>query len=255
MRPGGRCDAEALQAAVDLDDTAEAGPVATRHGGLPGELRIRYAPLHGCEHGLRPAGKDVTRASGSADVTSTGSRTTSARGTRAAASAWCAERNPESQGRPERLREVRKGSDPDSAADEKRPRHGKVEAVAERPEHVKALPGRETTESPRAGPDRVDQEAELAGLGKAEGHGAREHVPRRMEHEELAREPLDGACGEPEKRVGADPLVSGDGEDGTGDAEGGTRPGTRHPGTRHPGDSDWVEVPISEVSQECAGTF
>ena len=70
-----------------------------------------------------------------------GSSTTSAPGTSAAASAWCAERKPRIAGtRAEHLRDVRERRDADAAADDQRARHREVEAVAERAEHVQRAP-------------------------------------------------------------------------------------------------------------------
>ena len=69
-------------------------------------------------------------------MTSTGSRTTVALGTRAAASAEAEERGWRAQA----LREEWEGSDADSAAHEKRPLDVEVEAAAERARDMDLVP-------------------------------------------------------------------------------------------------------------------
>ena len=107
----------------------------------------------------------------------------------------------------ESLGQVRQRRDPDAAADEQRPVDVEVEAVAERAEHVQRVAGLELAERARAGTDRVDQERKLAGSGEADAHRPRQHPARRLEHEELTRDPgVEPAPIDPQERVRADAL-------------------------------------------------
>ena len=76
---------------------------------------------------------------------------------------------------------------------------------------MQALTGAERAERARAGPDRVDQEAQLACAREAERHRARQDVPGRVEHEELAGHAgVDRAGLDAQERVRPDRLGAGD---------------------------------------------
>ena len=105
------------------------------------------------------------------------------------------------------LGDIRHRRDPDPARYEKRPRNVQVEAVSERSEDVDRVTGRQSAESARPGADRIDEELELTAWRATEAHRAREHSPRRLEHEELPRDAgFEIASREPEERVRADLL-------------------------------------------------
>ena len=122
-------------------------------------------------------------------MTSVGSTTTSAFGTRAAASACQSLRKPRiAGGPPSWSREVRERRDADAAADEERLLDVEPVAVAERAEDVELVARLDRGQRAGSGPDRLEQEAQLAGRRLAEAHRARQQPSRRLEHEELARE-------------------------------------------------------------------
>ncbi len=111
----------------------------------------------------------------------------------------------------ERGSEIRHRCDSDSAGNEHRPVDVEIEAISERAEDVNCLAGSKCAESPRAGADRVDQKRELPRRRLAEAHRTREHSPGRLEHEELTwHSGLEFPSLEPQQRVGADGLGSGD---------------------------------------------
>ena len=175
--------------AVELDDAAVAGAVAARHRRLPGELGGRDERAHRLEHRLGPAREHVAVGRGIASVTSTGSITTSAFGTSAAASAWCSLRKPSTAGgRSSASERYGSGAIPIPPPTSSGRGDVEAEAVAERAEDGDLVAGLERGERARAGPDRVDQERELAARREAERHRPRQHPARRLEHEELARD-------------------------------------------------------------------
>ena len=166
-------DAEAPQAAVDLDGAAVAGAVAARHRRLPGELGARGEAAHRLAASARGRRRGRRSRARSASVTKVGSSTTSAFGTSAAASAWRASRKPSRAGGPaEALGEVREGRDPDAAADEQRALDVEAEAVAERAEDVDAPPRLERASARVPGPTGSMRKRELAGRARGRGSSA-----------------------------------------------------------------------------------
>ena len=99
-------------------------------------------------------------------------------------------RRPEAEQRrraAEALGQVGERGDADPPADEERPRDGEVEAVAEGARHAVRVTRLEPCDRARPGADRVDEEPELALRRQAQAERARQHPPRRFEHEELPR--------------------------------------------------------------------
>ncbi len=145
-------------------------------------------------------------------MTRVGSTTTSAFGTRAAASACQSLRKPEDRRRrAELLGEVRERRHADPASDEEWLLDVQPIAVSERPEDVDRLAGLDRCERPRSGPDRLQQEGQLAGRCLAEAHRPRQDATRRLEHEELSGDArIEPSALETKQRVGPNGLVGDD---------------------------------------------
>jgi hypothetical protein len=111
----------------------------------------------------------------------------------------------------ELLREVWEGRDADAAADEQRALDLEAVAIPEGPVDVELIACFRRRQRPRSRSDCFEQERQLTRRCLAEAHRAGKRTPRRLEHEELARDArIQAASLDPHERVGADRLVRND---------------------------------------------
>ena len=194
-------DAQSLQLAVDLDRTSIARSVSAGHRRLPGELCVGLEGPHRLEHRLGAAGQDVVLPMGNASVTYVGSITTSAFGTSAAASACHALLKPSSAGGGPA---PRTGTGTVRCRSHPRPGAGcDVESIAVAERAVDGDPAAGRARQARACRARSGRSGTRARLAaRSTGSSAAEGCLRRLQHEELARDPrLEASTLEPKQGV------------------------------------------------------
>jgi len=159
--------------------------------------------VHRVQHRLGPAGENVHGAFGDELCHELGLDTDLGLGNELGGLGLAAGAETEDDRRiPHHLHGVRKGRDPDAAADQQGSLDVGAKAVAERPEDTDRLTPLELAEHARGRTDRIDQKGQLAALGKADRKGPGHDVAGHVEHEELTREPgFERAALEPEQGV------------------------------------------------------
>ena len=166
----GAFDAEPDVSAQTRDDAPVARPVPARHRRLARQLGAGDDAREGVEHRLGTAREHVARVVRKrlGDERRV-EHDLGVRDERRRLGMVCRP-EAEQRGRPaECLGEIREGSDADAAADEERPPHREVEAVAERPGHPDRVRAGERGDRACPAPDRIDEERELARPGRDKG--------------------------------------------------------------------------------------
>ena len=183
----GALDAEAGEAAVDLDGAAVARSVAAGHRGLPRELGARRQPPDCFEHRLGPAGEDVE--AGLEGVGHEGGldHDLGVREGERLPAAWSSVRKPRiAGGAPRRSERYGKGARPIPPPDEERALDVEPNPFPSGPEDIDVLPRARAPTSARVpGPIGSTRNPSSPPGARQRLIGRGSSWPRRAQHEEL----------------------------------------------------------------------